>query len=826
MKIPFTNIEIFNIFKKSKKLIETPEKSTSTIEMPVVGGRQTIPEGNSFISLLYQEMSVLQPDFEIELLNVLERLVKYNPDVSYALDNIVQLGNTPYTVFLGSKTSLEETSKIVAHLEEKSKLWYSNSNGLNSLINDLLSQCVMCGTISTEIIPKEDLSGVKKCVLVSPKNIRFKYDKAKDDYIPHQLVKGAILPNMTIDGMLPLSTSTYKYMTLRRFNESPYGIPPFLSALENISIERNMLNNLIHITKQLGVFGFLQVLIRAPQRRAMNNVHTGELAETDEQYQERVRKYLINQSKEVEKSLATGFIVGTQEGHQFDMKGNLANPTGTKQIFDLNTEMKLSGLKQDSLMLGRNYSTTETIARVILTKLGAQVANYQKVIASLLEDLFLLELRMSGFNINTLKVEFEKPLIGDELKDQNAYGKKIENLNNLYIQGVISQEQRSQALGYEKPALPKPMQIDISTTSNTPPSTEDPKKTSPDNTETKKDATGKNSSESIQALLLSLRSDVEEFDYSFDHNCGHIHSFEDESDSDFGDELVNDFFRQYYFETVAQYEQAINKSIKTIGQELAKLTQGATVERVTDSIIYHLYSNWNTNFTIGQKKIIEKWVTNAYQKFRNDTKPFGDVVNAPAKAIFNLTDYRTINYFKNSDDLYLSKFITDADTRKKMLAFIKENYIEGNLPLGQNSEAIKLFTEKFGNLLKGEEHKIFRIISTTVNKLKNYAAVNYLNQGDVKTFSIVGINDQLQCKYCSLMQGKQFSVSVWNDKVNEFVSGDPAFVKGASPFITSVFKGSEGLNTLSNADSNTIQSLGIGLPPFHPRCRDQIIAIL
>jgi hypothetical protein len=68
----------------------------------------------------------------------------------------------------------------------------------------------------------------------------------------------------------------------------------------------------------------------------------------------------------------------------------------------MNTEHKMAGLKQDPLMLGRNFSTTETIGRVILTKLSAQVANYQATTAAFLEELFLLDINLQGWKVNRM----------------------------------------------------------------------------------------------------------------------------------------------------------------------------------------------------------------------------------------------------------------------------------------------------------------------------------------------------------------------------------------------------------------------------------------
>ena len=68
------------------------------VALPVNGGRETVPEGFGDIHSLFEDMAVATPEFELKLITVLQHLAKYNADLSYALDNIVQLGNTPYKI--------------------------------------------------------------------------------------------------------------------------------------------------------------------------------------------------------------------------------------------------------------------------------------------------------------------------------------------------------------------------------------------------------------------------------------------------------------------------------------------------------------------------------------------------------------------------------------------------------------------------------------------------------------------------------------------------------------------------------------------------------
>jgi hypothetical protein len=182
-----------------------------------------------------------------------------------------------------------------------------------------------------------------------------------------------------------------------------------------------------------------------------------------------------------------------------------------------------------------------------------------------------------------------------------------------------------------------------------------------------------------------------------------------------------------------------------------------------------------------------------------------------------------MTYFKASDQLYLGRFITDPDTRKRITQFIKDTYLRDGEAITHNPDAIARFRAELGNTVIAENWKIDRVVSTTVNKMRNYAAVNYMVQAEVKEFEIRGVNDSKQCAYCAGMQGKRFSVTEVSEKVQTIVERNPEFVASDSPFITSVYKDPSVIAGTSSAD---LFGKGIFAPPFHPYCRDLVIAVL
>src|SRR5690606_6364044 len=154
---------------------------------------------------------------------------------------------------------------------------------------------------------------------------------------------------------------------------------------------------------------------------------------------------------------------------------------------------------------------------------------------------------------------------------------------------------------------------------------------------------------------------------------------------------------------------------------LAALGEGATEDQVRDVIIYNIYKNWGDSFTRPQKSVVDKFIKTLYRSLRKDKSLLTGVANIP-EGTFSALDLRAIEYFRRSDSMYLGKFITDPDLKKKITSYIKENYLEGTIPIGRNAEGIAKFKKEFGDLLQGQDWKIRMIIDTTVNKMRNTAA--------------------------------------------------------------------------------------------------------
>jgi len=310
---------------------------------------------------------------------------------------------------------------------------------MDGLVNKMISQVVISGSLANEWVPSMDLKGIKTVVLVNPENIRWGYNRKKQIYEAYQYIKSFIVTN-SVDNLKKLNPNTFKYYALNGDNDSPYGIPPYLSALDSTKTQRLMMDNIKFIVEQVGVMGFLQVTMAKPDQLP---------GEKYENYITRLNTFLDDARKRVQEGYRDGITVGYKDDTEFDFKSTTRNFTGVAELFQLNELLLSSGLKMDASMLGRNYGTSETQISVIFTKLLSQLKNIQNLIKANLEYGYALELRMAGFKFNTINVVFNPSTALDELKNQQAEEIKIRNNNALYLDGIISQEQYAHNLGYE-----------------------------------------------------------------------------------------------------------------------------------------------------------------------------------------------------------------------------------------------------------------------------------------------------------------------------------------------------------------------------------------
>jgi len=366
--------------------------------------------------------------FPREFLDLIDTIFLTFPDISQAVKKTIHLGNTGHHVeFEG----LSEAQAKSANEEIKnfSKTILKYSAGLDSFVNLLFQQAITKGAISIEIVPSMKFDSVEKIVFVPVKSIQFK--KVEREFLPFQNLPGK--------EPIPLNPEQYMYIPLHTLENSPYGIPPFISAFQTLMIQKDGMSNVKNILKKFGLLGFIFAQKRIPNNEGLSQ----------NEYREFLQKDLMNFSKSFRNNFSSGVAVAYDDV-KIEHNQVTGDAKGVSDIFQLVEQQIASGIDIDPALLGRAYSTTETYAGVVYHSFLSSLTNTRRLIKRALEKILLTHLIYKGYPLKSLSIKFnpdkelnpEKAAIADKTKIQNVLLK----LNA----GIIDLDTAAKELGYAK----------------------------------------------------------------------------------------------------------------------------------------------------------------------------------------------------------------------------------------------------------------------------------------------------------------------------------------------------------------------------------------
>lgn len=439
-------MKIFNWNSKKDVANNVTIKPDSTVKVPPTSGRKTRPTFEETYYDLRAGVKYINPSFIREIIPLIRKLCYSNSDFGLALNDLVKLTNTGHWVKFDQSINTQQRTKMREHLREVSKTWGEGVHGIDGLVNKLISQIWISGALSSEWVVNNSKTGIENCAIVNPETIYWAWEKSKRRFAVYQKQDYKTGENLT-EKMVRLNPITYKYFAINGDTEIPYGIPPFLTALNYVKPQLNMDKNIDHIMEQLGLLGFFETKVEKPMQRD---------GESDDKYMARLIAFLSETRKTVMEGLNSGIVVGYKDDHEFEFNATAKNLSGAVDMYSLNQVKMANGLKVSPEFFGFATNTSESAMSIIFTKMLSQLVNAQDLVRTFLEYGYELELTLAGYSKVNLSVEFKPSTITDELKYQQAMEYKIRNIENKYNMGVISQQQKAEELGYDKPDVDKP----------------------------------------------------------------------------------------------------------------------------------------------------------------------------------------------------------------------------------------------------------------------------------------------------------------------------------------------------------------------------------
>lgn len=398
-------------------------------------GRVSVDEDESLISSLKGITAMVDPSFRVEVIPLIRDLYKVNPDMGIALQDMFKLTNTGHTVTFPNNTD-DEADKMRKHLAEKTKKWSRYTAGIDGLVNKMIVQCLVGGAISVEGVPDEKLEGLDTILFLRPENIVFKREN-NGVYSPYQRNKNYFVKHQDY---IKLNPETYVYAAMYNDTDEPYGIPPFMAALDSLKGQHDMRVNFKHIMEVCGMVGFLEAKMAKPDQSG---------SESLSQYEKRLERNLKDLKRNLRDGMKDGIVTGYIDDHEFKLNSTTKELGNIKEPWNMNQQSVANGLGVNGNLIGVSSTTGEGATGIMLSKLISQLKNLQMLVTYVLDFLYSLELRLAGFNNKGIKIQWGTSTISDEVKVQQGLQYKIQNLDLLYKAGIISQDQYAWAMGYD-----------------------------------------------------------------------------------------------------------------------------------------------------------------------------------------------------------------------------------------------------------------------------------------------------------------------------------------------------------------------------------------
>lgn len=429
--------------------LSTPTTIQQVNDLPgnvsIPAGRVSRPTIDSTFSDIKSKVMFVDPSYIAEFIPVIRKLSIINPDLGLAINDMVRLTNTGHRIKFDPGVSSDQIDKMRQHIEDRQILWGDGTAGMNGLVNKMIAQMWVSGALSTEWVVANNKKGIKNVALVNPETIIYSWHRKDLRFYPYQKQNyrtgGKIVEKMVKMG------HNFKYYGINGDTELPYGIPPFLTALNSLSTQGDMDQNTSFIMKQLGLLGFFETLLTKPYQKD---------GESDALYTARLKKLLTETKANVMDGMTEGVMVGFKDDHEFSFNSTTKNLSGVSEIYNQNEVQVANGLKIAPSFLGVGNSGSETGINIIFTKMLSQLSNIQQTIEASLKFGYTLELRLAGFKFQNLRVEFNPSTITDDLKVQQGQEYKIRNVYNKYMFGLIGMQQAADELGYDKPDQKEP----------------------------------------------------------------------------------------------------------------------------------------------------------------------------------------------------------------------------------------------------------------------------------------------------------------------------------------------------------------------------------
>ena len=767
---------------------------------------------------LKTSLGIITPLIPREYIDLLFTLSVTNPLISQTVYDNMTLANSGHNIRLegGSDAVIERAAASLNELAMR-----MHPGGADGWFNVAIYQLLVTGALSHEWCIGERLDEVVRSKFVPVQSVKFHLgEDPATPYIPFQHSRG--VPK-------ELNPITYHYRTLISWENNPYGIPPMFSAIEPVWVMREVMGSVRGIAKKFGLLGLFEILLTAPDQNHANN-------ETDEAYLNRLKEYLKDAKKQLDQSFNDGILIGFKDQHEFKHDSVTGDARGLSELYQRLDYEAMSGANTDPSMHGRDSSRTETQIRQVYQKLVQQLDNIRNICSRSVEMGYQIHLLLAGFPDLEVSLDWEAIDPLDSLRDAQVVQTEILNERMLYEDGIISQEERAQRLGFDlaDKNVPRVQQrgAEGGDESDEPPADEQESRQGGAVFRWREGGGYRRVISGVKKKFFVPTAKINdtpflhcpnwpEHPHSAVCNCNVCGCETSITEASFAAaDPIDEIFEEYLAVINGKTVKAGNKTMATIREYLRASATATTAEAFADRLYRVLANDFEAHMTAADvRRQIDIFAEMIYREalLGSGFKLTMGAIAGDFKPIFDVkTDTTTLKFLEETDFIYLGKFIKRGDTADR----IKRKLISEYIAVGRDFSDRK-FVQSVADMMEAEYWQAERVVRTTANMSRNFASVRIMEQAQViQVFEIVGPLDSKTCPWCEDMVGRQFRLAKSIMRMRDIIAAGPEMIPATKPFLVGDIPVDE-LEEMSDAD---VAAAGHDVPPYHGRCRHRLVA--
>ena len=190
--------------------------------------------------------------------------------------------------------------------------------------------------------------------------------------------------------------------------------------------------------------------------------------------------------------------------------------------------------------------------------------------------------------------------------------------------------------------------------------------------------------------------------------------------------------------------------------------------------------------------------------------------------IFGIKDKTAIKRINKFQNIFIYDHYKDDVTKritKKIRALIKEE--EGALDSVRFARKLK---REFKSIIH-QKNYFNVVVNQVLNNSRNYSSLNFYNEAEIKSFTVLSVLDERTSDICVQMDGKVLEVEIALDKYKDYDKAKTKEeVKEVNPWLDLLGDVVSYKNNVidGNTTGADLQAMGINSPPYHALCRSTI----